>query len=153
MILVSRSCVPVLPLAVIFLTCLLFLLHTNLLLVPKKQSKATYLTSITRNTNSTDKPEVDGALILIPVSISTPFYGNLKLLKLLRTERSRSEDVRSEERTWDLLHKERALTDCAILLLSIPFFFLLLSDIFQSGSWTSDEIEDCSVHSNHIQGN
>ena len=67
---------------------------------------------------------------LSPVSISTPFYGNLKLLKLLRTERSRSEDVRSEERTWDLLHKGRALTDCAILLLSILFFFFYFQAFF-----------------------
>ena len=31
------------------------------------------------------------------------------------------------------------------------FSFLLHSDIFQSGFWTSDEIEDYSVHGNHIQ--
>ena len=31
-----------------------------------KSSQEPYLTSITRNSNSTDKPEVDGALILLP---------------------------------------------------------------------------------------
>ena len=49
------------------------------------------------------------------LSISAPFYGYLKLLKLHRTERSRSKDVKWVDRTWDLLHKGRALTDCAIL--------------------------------------
>ena len=47
--------------------------------------------------------------------IGAPFYGYLKLLKLHRAERSQSKDVRSEDRTWDLLHKGRALTDCAII--------------------------------------
>ena len=37
------------------------LLHTV-----KVKVKQPYLTSITRNSNSTDKPEVDGALILLP---------------------------------------------------------------------------------------
>ena len=32
----------------------------------KQKAKQPYLTSITRNSNSTDKPEVDGALILLP---------------------------------------------------------------------------------------
>ena len=50
-----------------------------------------------------------------PLGISAPFYGYLKLLKLHRTERSRIKDVRSENRTQDLLHEARALTDCAIL--------------------------------------
>ena len=51
--------------------------------------KQPYLTSITRNSNPTDKPEVDGALILLPrLAISAPFYGYLKLLKLDRSERS-----------------------------------------------------------------
>ena len=45
------------------------------------------------------------------------FYGYLKLLKLHRTERSRNKDVRSGNRTQDLLHEGRALTDCAILAL------------------------------------
>ena len=60
----------------------------------KAKVKQPYLTSITRNSNSTNKPEVDGALILLPLSISAPFYGYLKLLKLHRTERSRNKDVR-----------------------------------------------------------
>ena len=50
-----------------------------------------------------------------PFSLSAPFYGYLRLLKLHRMERSRSKDVWSGNRTWDLLHKGRALTDCAIL--------------------------------------
>ena len=50
-----------------------------------------------------------------PLAISAPFYGYLKLLKLHRTERSRNKDVRSGNRTQDLLHEGRALTDCAIL--------------------------------------
>ena len=50
-----------------------------------------------------------------PLSISAPFYGYLKLLKLRRMVRSRSKDVWSGNRTWDLLHKGRALTDCVIL--------------------------------------
>ena len=43
-----------------------------------------------------------------PLSISAQFYGYLKLLKLRRMERSRSTDVWSGYRTWDLLHKGRA---------------------------------------------
>ena len=35
---------------------------------------------------------------------------------------------------------------------AIQFSFLALSDIFQSGFWTSDNIEGHSVHSNQIQG-
>ena len=50
-----------------------------------------------------------------PLAVSAPFYGYLKLLKLHRTERSRNKDVRSGNRTQDLLHEGRALTDCAIL--------------------------------------
>ena len=50
-----------------------------------------------------------------PLAISAPFYGNLKLLKLHRTERSRNKEGRSGNRTQDLLHEGRALTDCAIL--------------------------------------
>ena len=40
------------------------------------------LTLITRNSNSTDKPEVDSVLILLPPLHQTgaPFYGYLKLL-------------------------------------------------------------------------
>ena len=50
----------------------------------RSKEKRPYLTSITRNSNSTDKPEVDVALILIYslLYISAPFYGYLKLLKL-----------------------------------------------------------------------
>ncbi|KAK2554743.1 Transcription factor 25 [Acropora cervicornis] len=39
----------------------------------------------------------------------------IKLLKLHRTERSRSKDVRLGNPTWDLLRKGRTITDCAIL--------------------------------------
>ena len=49
------------------------------------------------------------------LAISAPFYGYLKLLKLHRTERSCNKDVRSGNRTQNLLHEGRALTDCAIL--------------------------------------
>ena len=52
---------------------------------PDRRLSATrpHLTSITRKSNSTNKPEADGALILLPaLTISAPFYGYLKLLKL-----------------------------------------------------------------------
>ena len=39
---------------------------TSTLVEVKVKVKQPYLTSITRNSNSTDKPEVDGALILLP---------------------------------------------------------------------------------------
>ena len=71
--------------------------------------------SITRNSNSTDKPEVDGALIsLTPLhqcSVLLVFRG---ILKLHRTKRSRNKDVRSGDRILNLLHKGRTLPDCAI---------------------------------------
>ena len=60
-----------------------------------------------------------------PLSISPPFYGYLKLLTLHRTERSRSKAVWSRNRTWDLLHKGRTLTPCAIPA-PIQFIFLLI---------------------------
>ena len=43
----------------------------------------------TRNSNSTDKPEVDGALILLPPLHQCPFYGYLN-----GKERSRNKDAR-----------------------------------------------------------
>ena len=49
------------------------------------------------------------------LSISAPFYGYLKLLKLHGKETSQSKDVRSLDRTQDLIHQGRALTDCATL--------------------------------------
>ena len=59
-----------------------------------------------------------------PLAISAQFYGYLKLLELHRTERSQNKDVRSGNRTQDLLHQGRALTDCAILapgnIVSVP---------------------------------
>ena len=54
----------------------------------KSKVKQPYLMSITCNSNSTDKPEVNSALILLPLYISAPFYRYLKLLKSHRTERS-----------------------------------------------------------------
>ena len=54
-------------------------------------------------------------LIYSPLSISAPFYGYLKLLKLHWKERSRNKDVRSGNQTQDLLHQGREPTDCAIL--------------------------------------
>ena len=45
-----------------------------------------------------------------PLSISAPFYGNIRLFKLLRTESSRNKDVRS------------ALTDCLILAPPYRYF-------------------------------
>ena len=39
----------------------------------KGKGKATIFTSITRDSNSTDKLEADGALILPPLSINAPF--------------------------------------------------------------------------------
>ena len=45
-----------------------------------------------------------------PLSISAPFYGNIKLFKLLRRESSRNKDVRS------------ALSDCVILAPPYRYF-------------------------------
>ena len=41
-------------------------IRTRSMHLVKKKAKQPYLTSITRNSNSTDKLEVDGALILLP---------------------------------------------------------------------------------------
>ena len=49
------------------------------------------------------------------LSISTLFYGYVKLLNLHRTERRRNKDVRPRDQTWDLLQESRALSDYAIL--------------------------------------
>ena len=77
--------------------------------------KQSYLTSITRNSNSTDKPEVDGALILLPPLHQCSVLRVFKATKLYGKERSRNKDARSGNQTQDLLHQGRALTDCAIL--------------------------------------
>ena len=104
-----------------------------------KVSKQPYLTSITRNSNPTDKPEVDGALILLPPRHQcSVFYGYLKLLKLHRTERSRNKDVRSGNRTQDLLHEGRALTDCAILAPSNLTAIIIIIIIFDTENAPSD---------------
>ena len=50
-----------------------------------------------------------------PLFISAPFYGYSNVFKLHREERSRRKDVLSGNRTWDLLHKGCAQTNCAIL--------------------------------------
>ena len=70
-----------------------------------------YLTSIA------DKPEVTVRSFCSPAFISVTFYAGVfkANFKLHSTERSRSKAVRSGNRTWDLLHKGRALTDCAFL--------------------------------------
>ena len=49
-------------------------------LTPRSKAKQLYLTSITRNSNSTDKHNVDGALILLPLLHQCSV---LRLLKLL----------------------------------------------------------------------
>ena len=51
---------------------------------PKRKGMEPYFMSITHGSNSTDKLEVDGALILPPCSISVLFsQGILKLVKLI----------------------------------------------------------------------
>ena len=61
-----------------------------------------------------------------PLSISAPFYGYFKVHK---TERSRNKDVRSGNRTQDLLHQGRALTDCAICAPNNVFLFSFLLSV------------------------
>ena len=65
-----------------------------------------YLTSITRNSNSTDKPEVDGALILLP---SLHQCSDLRYLKLIKaTQKGKKSKQGCEvtgDRTRDLSHR------------------------------------------------
>ena len=80
-----------------------------------------------------------------PLAISAPFYGYLKLLKLHRTGRSRNKDVRSGNRTQDLLHEGRALTDCAILAPGRTFTIVFV--------WTGSQDYVClALRTNQITG-
>ena len=84
-------------------------------------------------------------LFYSPLAISASFYGYFKPLKLHRTERSRNQDVRFENRTQDVLHQGRTLTDCAIL--APPKSILLLLNGFMH-SVLNLSIDVCSLDVN-----
>ena len=48
----------------------------------KNRKKRSYLMSIIRNSNSTDKPKVQVPLILLPPHLSAPFYGYFRRLTM-----------------------------------------------------------------------
>ena len=77
----------------------------------KSKVKQPYLTSITRDSNSTDKPEVDGALILLPPRHQCSVLRVFKATQATQNGKKSKHGCEIRNRTQDLLHQGREVAN------------------------------------------